>query len=55
MTAELTTKGKCMRCSYEFSGKTGPMKCPKCNHLYVEWLNYQEMKDAGAFDEDTAK
>lgn len=35
---------RCDRCGYEFEGKQGPHNfCLKCGHLWVEWLNYEEM------------
>lgn len=36
-------KFKCLKCGYKYLSKPGPTKCPKCNHLYVKWINYEEM------------
>jgi DNA-directed RNA polymerase subunit RPC12/RpoP len=30
----------CLNCVHEWKGKPGPVKCPKCGHLYVKWLDY---------------
>ena len=35
---------KCLRCGYQWSNIPGPTECPYCNHLYVKWLNYEEMR-----------
>lgn len=36
---------KCMKCDHYFEKeKPGPTECPNCGHLYVEWLNYKEVK-----------
>jgi Zn finger protein HypA/HybF involved in hydrogenase expression len=35
---------KCMKCKFKWSSNPGPTQCPMCNHLYVEWLNYEEMR-----------
>lgn len=36
-------KYKCLKkkCGYKFTGKPGPVSCPKCGHLYIKWLNYK--------------
>ena len=34
----------CLQCHYRWEGIHGPTQCPKCGHLYVKWLNYEEMK-----------
>jgi len=38
-------KYKCLKCNYEWEEKHGPNQCPKCNNLYVKWLNFEEMKE----------
>ncbi len=35
-------KHKCQKCGHEWEGRPGPTKCPKCNHLYITWLNYKD-------------
>lgn len=35
---------KCLKCGYEWKGKPGPVECPKCYHLYVKWVNYEEWR-----------
>ena len=34
---------RCQRCSHEWTDRAGPVQCPVCEHLYVTWLNYEEM------------
>jgi len=41
----MKAKYKCIKCLYEWEEELkGPTQCPKCGHLYVKWLNYEEMK-----------
>ena len=41
---ELECKYKCRKCNHEFKNKEpGPTQCPKCGHLYVDWLNWEEI------------
>ncbi len=35
-------KFMCCNCKHEYTGPPGPTQCPKCSHLYVIWLNYNE-------------
>jgi len=28
---------------HEWTGRAGPVKCPRFGHLYVKWLNYEQM------------
>ena len=37
-------KHKCLRCSYRWESIPGPTQCPICGHLYVKWINYEEMR-----------
>lgn len=39
----MLAKFKCMRCGYKYERKPGPTTCPKCESLYVEWLNWREV------------
>ena len=36
-------KFKCERCSHVWLSELKMVTCLKCNHLYVVWLNYEEM------------
>lgn len=46
----MKAKYKCLRCRHKFEGEPGPVQrakdietaCPKCGHLYLEWLNYEK-------------
>jgi len=40
----LIAKFKCLKCGYLYEDKPGPTQCPKCRHLWVKWLNYEEMR-----------
>lgn len=35
---------KCLKCDYLWFGKPGPVTCPKCCHLYIKWINYEEWR-----------
>ena len=35
---------RCRKCQYHWRAKPDPVACPKCEHTYVDWLNYEEMK-----------
>jgi len=35
---------KCLNCGHEWTGLPGPTQCPLCLHLYVKWLNYDELR-----------
>ena len=32
---------KCMKCKHRYKGEPGPTHCPKCGHIYIEWINYK--------------
>jgi len=34
---------KCLKCDYKWKDMTGPTQCPKCGHLYVKWVNYEQL------------
>ena len=36
-------KYKCMKCGFEYKHPVRQTQCPKCKHLYVKWLNYDEL------------
>ena len=37
-------KFKCSHCEHEFEEEIGPVRCPQCGHIYVTWLNYEELR-----------
>ena len=41
---EMIGKFKCLGCGHYWEGSPEPDPCPKCNHDYVKWLNYEEMR-----------
>jgi hypothetical protein len=38
----------CLGCAFEWIGKAGPVECPRCHHLYVRWLDFDQTKNSGA-------
>ena len=37
-------KYKCQRCGVFFEKeKPGPVVCPVCEHIYIDWLNHIEI------------
>ena len=40
----MLAKHKCLQCGYEWESRPGPTQCPLCNHLYIKWVNYDEMR-----------
>ena len=36
----------CIACETQFLAPPGPTQCPKCKHIYVEWLTYNEKTPA---------
>ena len=40
-------KYQCLRCFHKWTGLAGPVRCVKCGHLWVKWLNYEEMFGKG--------
>ena len=36
-------KYRCRKCKHEYECLAGPTQCPLCQHMYVDWLNYEEM------------
>ncbi len=34
----------CLKCKYRWKSDPGPTQCPKCNHDYVKWVNYELMR-----------
>ena len=42
----MKAKHLCLKCGYKWESSPGPHNsCPECGHLYIEWLNYEEMKN----------
>lgn len=39
----MNAKYQCEKCKFKYEHKPYPTQCPKCGHLYVKWLNYEEM------------
>jgi len=35
---------KCLKCGHQWKQRSGQSQCPKCDHLYVKWLNYEEQR-----------
>ena len=35
---------QCLKCFYLWQSRPGPTECPACGHVYVKWLNYEEMR-----------
>jgi rubrerythrin len=50
---------KCLKCGYKYLSEPGPTQCPKCGHLYVKWLNFEEMHkmwvEGGAYNNADTK
>jgi rRNA maturation endonuclease Nob1 len=42
----MKAKHRCLRCFHYWESQPGPTQCPICGHLYVKWLNYEEMREA---------
>jgi len=40
----MLAKFKCLECDCHWQSYPGPTQCPKCAHLYVKWINYEEMR-----------
>lgn len=32
----------CLSCGYRWKQEPTQVRCPKCGHIYVEWVNYDE-------------
>lgn len=35
---------RCLDCGYEYWTIPGPTECPKCRHIWVKWVNYEEWR-----------
>lgn len=40
----MLAKHKCLKCGCKWDSRPGPTQCPLCNHLYIKWVNYDEMR-----------
>lgn len=40
----MLAKFKCLKCDCHWEYYPGPTQCPRCAHLYVKWINYEEMR-----------
>lgn len=43
MGMEMIGKYKCLKCNHRYEHPVRQTECPKCRHLYVKWLNYDEL------------
>ena len=34
---------QCQKCEHQWEQMPGPTVCPLCQHLYITWLNYEEL------------
>ncbi len=41
----------CIRCEHYYRSEPGPTQCPECGHLYVKWLNYEQLKKDGLIND----
>ena len=39
----MKAKFKCLKCDYKWTERPAMVSCPKCNHKYVKWINYETM------------
>ena len=42
---------RCEGCGHLWSQEPGMVACPECNCIHVEWINYDELEEAGMFPE----
>jgi len=35
---------QCLKCNHKYQNSPGPTQCPKCSHLFVKWINYEELR-----------
>lgn len=46
MQRKMRAKYKCVKCGYEWvQARPTHVMCPICNSLYVEWINFDEMRE----------
>ena len=39
---------KCLKCGFEWRARPDPLTCPKCHHVYVKWVNFDEHRKTHA-------
>jgi len=39
----LKARYKCLKCGHKYEIEPEAMPCPMCKHLYIKWLNYEDM------------
>lgn len=44
MISSKQAKYECLKCKHTWEDEPGPVECPLCGHLYVSWINYEELK-----------
>ncbi len=50
MRVGFTAHYRCVNCKHEWREKRTPLECQACGHLYVEWVNFNEIKEQGFKD-----
>lgn len=50
MRVRFTVHYRCMGCDHEWREKRTEVKCRKCGSLYVEWVNFKEVRRRGFRD-----
>ena len=36
---------QCQNCKLKWQKRPGPQTCPRCQHLYIDWLNVDDFKE----------
>ncbi len=55
MKVGFTAQYRCMKCGHEWREKRTQVECRSCGHLYVEWVNFQEVRERGFKDKETGE
>ena len=45
MTLSILAKYECVKCGFQWVQPPDQVTCPKCKHLYIKWLNYDELNE----------
>jgi hypothetical protein len=48
----MNAKYECLKCHYKYEDRPRQTQCPKCKHLYVKWVNYQEWRTYTDLEEE---
>ncbi len=40
----LDCRFKCLKCGHRWWDKPGPTQCPRCKHIWVKWVNYDQWR-----------